>query len=166
MGKPRRFGDLEIGYDPAHEEREWIGQRTGWGLMACVSAAAILGLAGGGPLSRMKSGSVAAPLQVEYQRYVRHGAPATLKVYVNSAARQNFSLGFERSYIERFKVEEVMPQPLETRLAGQHCLFRFAGSGERQLVTFRFEPEQLGSASTRLMLDEENGIEITQFCLP
>ena len=47
------LGDLEVGQDLDFQRREWAVQRVGWGAMALVILAALLGLFGSsGPLSR------------------------------------------------------------------------------------------------------------------
>lgn len=166
MGKPQRFGDLEAGYDPGHEEREWIVQRIGWAVMALLIAAALAGLLGPGPLSKRHAGKMGSPLHVEYQRFGRYQAPGELRVYCRPEGEQ-FRITVDRGFIQNSEITRIMPEPIETilELDAQSFVFRREGVDDH-LVTFRFESQQFGQATTRIILDKKESVEIRQFYWP
>ena len=167
MVKSKRVGDLDLHYDPAHEEREWIVQRIGWGLMALIAIAALMGLLGPGPLSRKTAGKVGDRLHVEYQRFGRHQAPSQLKVYCRPEGEEHFELSLERRFIEASEIKAISPEPEEARTEGDRYVYRFKrGEGEEHLVTFRIHGEQFGKASSKVTLDRGASVNIQIFYWP
>jgi hypothetical protein len=167
MGKSRRIGDLELPFDPAHEEREWVVQRVGWVLMGLIVVAALLGLLGPGPLSKRHEGKVGDALYVEYQRFGRYQAPAELKVFCRPERREQFELTFDRNFIERSEIKEISPEPEETSAEGDRYTYRFKrGEGEEHLVTFRIEAGKFGRASSKITLDQSKSVNIRLFYWP
>ena len=167
MGKPKRFGDLEVTYDPAHEEREWIVQRIGWAVMLLLAAAALAGLLGPGPLSDVAAGQIGSPLRVEYERFVRYQAPGELRFYCRPEGKDKFQLSFDRAFIEATEIKEISPEPLETSAHGEKYSYTFRRTGgEEQLVTFRIEGDQFGKTKTEVQLEEGAKVELRQFYWP
>jgi hypothetical protein len=165
MGKPKRFGDLELKYDPAHEEREWIAQRVTWAIMLLLCLAALCGLFGAGLLSHVQKGSIRSPLYVEYDRAVRYRGPSELRVFVRPKG-DRFSLKFDRTYVASLQVEQITPEPIESFAAGSQYGYTFKSSGDEQMILFRFESGGFGKTSSKLTLDESESVEIKQFSWP
>ena len=167
MGKSNRVGDLDLKYDPAHEEREWITQRIGWTLMALLALAALIGLLGPGPLSDKTEGKIGGPLRVEYQRFGRYQAPAELKIYCRPKGREHFELSFDRAFIQVSEIKEISPKPDETRTDGDRYVYQFRkGDAEEHLVTFRMHGEKFGKATSNLTLDGQESVHIQIFYWP
>jgi hypothetical protein len=105
----RRHGDLEIQEDLPFQRREWLAERMAWAVMGLLIAAAILGLFGTGPLSRMTAGDWAGPLWLEYERFARLLAPAVLRVHLGPAAARDrtVSLWIDRRYMENVELQQV-----------------------------------------------------------
>lgn len=166
MGEPRRFGDLEVGYDPKHEEREWRVHRAGWAIMALAAVAALAGLLGPGPLSNVRAGKESDVLYVEYQRFGRYQAPADFKIFCRPDGEQ-FRISLDRGFIEHAEIKEISPEPLEVTLEpdAQNFVFKAAEQG-RQLVTIRFESQQFGRSKAAISLDGKETLEIRQFFWP
>ena len=167
MGKTKRVGDLDLDYDPAHEEREWIVQRIGWALMALAAIAALIGLLGPGPLSKKREGKAGDALYVEYHRFARYQAPADLKIFCRPEGQDEFQLSFDRSFIEGAEVKEISPEPEESRTEGARYAYKFKrGKGEEHLVTFRIEGGKFGRASSKVTLDGKQTVNIRLFLWP
>jgi hypothetical protein len=167
MGKPQRFGDLDLAYDPVHEEREWCVQRIGWALIGLAILAAIIGVLGPGPLSKKREGKMGAALFVEYQRFARYQAPGEFKVLCRPEGKEQFRLSLDRTFIEQTEIKEISPEPFETSAAGDTYVYFFKlGQGEEQLVTIRFESKRFGRVNSRVTLDEKETVEVRQFYWP
>lgn len=78
MANTQRVGDLELDQDIDFQRRSWAVQRVGWGVMALVALAALLGLFGPGPINNAITGSKEAPLWLEYKRFGRFQTSAML----------------------------------------------------------------------------------------
>jgi hypothetical protein len=75
----RKDRALDIEEDLAFQKREWLVQRVGVALLLGFVAAAALGMTGmGGPVSHGEAGERGAPVHVEFDRFVRRGAMATV----------------------------------------------------------------------------------------
>jgi hypothetical protein len=167
VGRTRRIGDLDLNYDPAHEEREWIVQRIGWGLMIATGGAALAGLLGPGPLSRREEGKVGEALYVEYQRFGRCQAPAELKIFCRPKGQKEFALSFDRPFIEGNEIIEISPEPLEASAKGDRYVYRFSGDeGQEQLVVFRLEAAKFGRARSKVTLDGTATVNLRFFYWP
>jgi len=82
----KRIGDLDINQDLAFQRRSWSLQRIGWGLIALVLIAALLGLFGHGPLSEATTDDPSLPIRLAYERFGRFGSPLVLRIRVEPAA--------------------------------------------------------------------------------
>ena len=164
MGETR---DLDLQYNPAREEREWIVQRIGWAGMGIAVITALMGLTGAGPLSKKHEGTIGGPIYVEYQCFARYQAASEIKVFCRPGAVEEFELTLERGFIDRVQMDEISPRPEEVRTLGDRYAYRFKrGEGDEHLVTFRMKGEKFGRASSRLTLDNKEGVEIRPFYWP
>jgi len=163
MAKPRWFGELEIGYDPAYEEREWKVNRAAWILMFLFSVASSAGLFGDGPVSGKQTGTPGAPLRVKYEKFVRKDALTELKVHVQTAPSELFTLGFDREYLEQFRIHRITPQPVEESIVKNRSIFAFKGSGD---ISLEIESKCVGGVSTGISLNGGEPLHLKQFCWP
>ncbi|MCI0548840.1 MAG: hypothetical protein L0027_16345 [Candidatus Rokubacteria bacterium] len=159
--------------DLAFQERSWRLQRLGWGLMLIASLAAVLGLFGSGPLSRASIGSeTGGPLRLEYARFVRVDAPSVLRVRIAAVGpgreRGTASLWLNREYLERMRVEEVLPPPVAVEARGPEMHYTFAASGEPAplSVTFRLRPTAAGLLRADIGLPRGPVVPFTQIVFP
>lgn len=167
MGKPRAFGDLEVGYNPGHERREWRLQRIGWSGMALAAVAALAGLLGPGPLSNAQAGSEHSPLRAEYQRFGRYQAPAELRLFCRPPKAGEFEISIDRSFLESAEIQEISPEPKTWIAGGERAVLSFDAEGTgRQLVTLRFQSRTFGTRRCRIALNDANEIELQQFFWP
>jgi hypothetical protein len=165
MAAPKRFGDLQIHYDLAHEEREWLVHRFSWALMSAFCTAAVLGLFGNGWLSRRNAETSGSSLHLEYEKFVRYRASSELKAFVKSG-EERFTLSFDRAYLTGQKIEEIKPAPIETSAHGREYVFTFKSTKDQQLIVFRLESGVYGRTSTRVTLDGKESLHIEQFSWP
>jgi hypothetical protein len=126
MVKLTRVGDLELLQDPDFQRREWRVQQVGRVLMALLVAGGLLGLFGGGPLSRA-SVTDAAGLRVDYARFARVQSPTALRIHVHpravSAGRAEVWL--DREYLLDGLVLAVDPTPAAVNVASDRLTYAF-----------------------------------------
>ncbi|HKY20623.1 MAG TPA: hypothetical protein VJM31_05335 [Vicinamibacterales bacterium] len=103
---------LEIDEDLDFQRKEWLWQRIGIAMLILFVLVALLGLTGaGGPLSHGAAGDRGSPIHIEYERVVRRGARATMKLHLRSNAPGAIQFWVSAPYVEHVKIETVLPQP-------------------------------------------------------
>ena len=107
---PHSYPGLEIDEDARQERREWGVQRITWVLLYVLLAATALGLFGNGPLSKTVAGAADGSLSLEYERFMRHRSPDTLRVTATPSGGR-LDVAFDRAYLQRISIEQIEPQP-------------------------------------------------------
>ena len=103
---------IEIDEDIAFQRREWFWQRIGIAVLSLLVIGALLGLTGaGGPLSHGEAGDPDGAVHVEYERFVRRGARATLTVHLRSGAAGAIQFWIAAPYFDHVQINTVVPQP-------------------------------------------------------
>ena len=167
MGEPQQGNGLQLKVDAEHERAEWFVQRVSWGLMCLFALAAIIGFLGEGPLSSVQAGKIGDELYIEYDRFIRHEAPFSLKIYCKPDDADQFTLSLDRAFLDRAQIKEIQPTPVTTTTAGAECFFIFSSSGDaNQLVTFRFETDSFGKLQNEVTLNGKSKHKLAQFVWP
>lgn len=127
-----RIGDIEVAQDLKLQALGWRVQRVGWACMALAVIAAAAGLFGsGGPASRATAATENGALRADYARFARRQAPQTLRLHFGAEAVRGgeVTLWFERAYVERMVVEQVVPEPQRVSVGPERLTYRFAADG-------------------------------------
>jgi hypothetical protein len=151
---------MEVNADIEFQRRAWIVQRIGWLVIAAVIVAALLGLFGGGPLSR--AAVEGDGLRVAYERFARLQQSTRLQLALPKTAPGEVALN--RGYLELFRIEQITPEPREVEANGEWLVYRFGGSGT-STVTFHLMPEKFGSVAGAARADG-NPLAFHQFIYP
>jgi hypothetical protein len=169
-GQYHRVGDLDIDQDLAFQKRAWVAQRIAWVLMALVLLAALLGLLGGGPLSKATSGGEGGPLQVEYLRLARHRAPATLQIRLapGTAPQSEARVWLDQTYLEGITIETVFPEPQSVEAGPERVtyVFKLEQPGQPATITFSLLHETSGLQQARVGLADREPVTFRQFIYP
>src|SRR5690606_1824549 len=105
--------------------RKWRFQHSGWALIAAIVLAGAAGVFGSGPISATTRS--ANGLSLECDRFIRRGAPFTLKAIVTvprGAAEARLSLS--RRYFDGIRITSSMPEPVQVVTAPDAVTFVFA----------------------------------------
>jgi hypothetical protein len=160
--------ELEIKQDLVFQRREWAVQRIGWWILTAFVVAALLGLFGGGPLSSARAGHPDAPLRVEYERFVRVGAPTRLTLRGNMTGltpRSGLRLRIRRDYFEAFRVERIAPEPASIAIGDEEVDLHFGadavGSGLFTII-FEIEPVEPGLQGAAFRVNDAAGVTFRQ----
>jgi hypothetical protein len=118
-------GNLEVGEDLAFQRWQWRAAQILWAALLAVMAATVLGVFGGGPLSRARAGDAGAPLFVDYERLARFGASMRLVVHARPQPDGDIRFTIDRSILDAFVILHVTPPPASTVVAGSGVEYRF-----------------------------------------
>lgn len=161
---------LEVHEDPEFQRREWIFQRVGWGAMALFVIAALLGLFGQGPLSTASFATADGAIRVEYDRFLHYHAQAELKIFVraDAADTNELRLWVDRDFLAGIELQSVTPEPerVEAGSDRHFFVFRIADRSKLTLVTFQFEPDEMGSLTCQLGTVDSETAQFGQFVYP
>jgi hypothetical protein len=140
---------LELEEDEAFHARVWRLRRAGWLAMVLLILVGLTGLLGVGPLSRAAV-SDASGLHVEHARFARAEAPESLRVRLPAQA-DGHRLAVSVAFLDRVRVERVVPAPVRTEALGDQVVYVFAGRpGADAVVTVHFTPHAIGLARAGL----------------
>lgn len=166
---PKRAGDLEIEEDIHFQEGEWRAERVGWVIIAAVILLALLGLFGSGPLS---SASANGPqgYQVDYSRFVRMMSPTEIRIALPAEAASEGEARFwiDREYLDRFEVENIVPEPQEEEIGADRITYTILVSAQEVPANIRLElsPKTSGFFRGRAGWGEANSLTFSQFIYP
>jgi len=163
-------GDLEVHQDLPFERRNWRAQRFGWAVMGLLVLAGLAGLFGRGPLASAARSSPGGALEVEYERFTRHGSPGKLRVTVAPQALEDDTLRIRvsRSFLQGLQVETVEPPPASALVSGDYLEYSFhAEAGQPARILFRVIPDQyfLRTAEVSVASGRER-VRFQQFVFP
>jgi hypothetical protein len=137
-----RPAGFDLIQDPEFQRRTWAAQRVGRVAMALVVLAALLGLIGTGPLSRVSAGD-GERLTVEYDRFVRRLGENRLvvKVAPGAAAGPEVRVWIDADYARSMEVKSVTPEPARMETAADRLTLVFPlarpGAGLEAVVDLR-----------------------------
>lgn len=151
---------MEVNANIEFQRRAWVAQRVGWLVIAAIIVAALLGIFGGGPLSR--AAVEGDGLRLEYERFARLQQPTRLRLALSKTAPSEVAL--KRGYLESFRIEQITPEPCEIEASGEWLVYRFSGSGTSAVI-FHLMPEEFGSAAGAARADG-NPLAFRQFIYP
>jgi hypothetical protein len=162
----RESRDLEIDQDLEFQRREWRVQRVGWGVLTAFVLAATLGLFGGGPISSAQAGEPGAPLWVEYDRFIRTGAPTRIVVRGGMAPEGGLHLRMPRRYFEAFRIERMIPEPQAITIGDADVDLQFgreAGVANTFTLIFDVEPLRAGRHEAAFQANGNPAVTFAQF---
>lgn len=164
----KRPDDLQIEERMDHQRREWRAEGIAWWVMGALLLAALLGLFGHGPLSRVHAGN-ANGLSVEFDRLQRANAPAELAFRIDeSLVRQGEArLRIDDGLLRHMHIESIMPEPdrAEVRAGAVDFVFVVAEGGDAR-GTVRYRPVSFGRRSGRVSTPGAPPVPVDHFVYP
>jgi len=133
--------------------------------MAAVVAAGLLGLCGGGPLSRAHAR--AALFAVRYERISRVGLPEAIRVELAPGAAPRLRIG--EAYLEGARILEVSPPPHRVVAADGERSFEFeqaAGTRRPLRVVLRVEHRRAGLTRLAIAAGDRAPLRLAKLVLP
>jgi hypothetical protein len=152
---------LQIDQDLAFQRREWRGQRLGWWLLSAFVVAAALGLFGSGVLSRAHARAPDHRLAVDYERFIRVGAPTRLAI--RAAGSDRVELRVDRAWFESLAVQRITPEPAHLAIAGDTVYLTFTTGAQGECtVLLDVEPLHAGRYRTTVQVGGAQAVTLTQ----
>jgi hypothetical protein len=135
---------LEIDEDVAFQRKEWLAQRLGVALLFVFVLGALLGVTGmGGPLSHQVAGEPDGPVQLEYDRFVRRGGIATIKVRLNGISGSP-RLWISSQYIDHVHIESIDPRPDSVSIEHNRHVYTVPTKSPQATITLQVKHETFG----------------------
>lgn len=158
---------VEINEHYASQVRTWRAQRVGWCVLVAVLVSAVLGGFGPGVLGTVRELDNTG-LQLQYDRFVRYEAPATLHVDLPAANADEQDFFVDAAWIEGVHLETVQPEPVRVRIEGQRVRYTMGvqRGGPPTRVSLHFEPEAPGTLEGSVALESGGPLLISQFVYP
>lgn len=161
---------LQVADDLPLQAKIWKVERIAWVVFSLLLLAAMLGLFGGGILSKTKQSSADQALRIEYERFGRYQAPTDIKLHIAAqAVRGEFlRVWFDARYLEEVELSQISPAPHSTEVAQGKHIYQFKIATPGQPVSINFEVKGNNYGQTHLLCGLENGPELslTQFFYP
>ena len=157
---------LEIDEDLVFQRSEWVWQRIGIAVVVLVVAAALLGLTGmGGPLSHVEAADPGGAVRLEYDRFVRRGAAATVKLHLRTRADAPARFWISSRYFEHAAIESFTPQA-DTVSAeeGRHVYTLHSGAPDLT-VTVELQHRTVGRIDGEVGLVDGPSVQFSQLSL-
>lgn len=158
---------LQVEEDLQFQERAWVFQRVGWGVMLLLIVAAIAGVFGEGALSSATVGD-GKQLKIEYERFVHYLAPTVLKIHTQAGPEdKNLHVKINNYFMQAVKVENVVPQPASVETGDGWLSYNFTVDRPGQ-ITIRFDltPETIGWLSATVNGGNGKPLSFRQFVYP
>ena len=152
---------MQIDADLNFQRRIWTAQRIGWFVVAIVMMAALLGLFGGGPISR--ASAQGDGVDISYERFARLQQATRVHISLGPEARSQLALS--RRYLDAVHVEQITPEPREIAAAGGWLVYHFTGAGPIS-ITFTVTPEHSGGLSGAVQITGGRAVVFEQFVYP
>ena len=136
---------IELDDDIDFQKREWLAQRIGIALLALFVIAAALGFTGiGGPMSHAEAGERGGAIHVEYDRFVRRGAKASMKLNFHSDPPGFIQFWVSAPYLETIVVDGVEPIPQTVTVETERHVYTIRAGSPDVTVTVEVEHQTFG----------------------
>ncbi len=162
---------LQVDEDEPLQAREWRFQRVGWGLLASLVIAALLGVFGNGPLSTARAVDPTGQLRVDYDRFVRHVAQTDLVLTIAptaATAGRVTAVVDQTWFTDAIWLEQISPQPSSSTLHGDVVELEFEVRDPAQplAIGIRYRPDAIGVLHPAFGLDRSGMVRLRQLSYP
>lgn len=161
-----RYPRLQLDEDLPLQKREWRLQRIAWVFLYTLLAAIILGLLGNGPLSHSFTGTEDGSIVIEYEKFLRHRSPETVRLTVIPSS-DTVRLQFSGEYMRRIEIKKIVPEPEQVIPGADASTFVFQAKSARPMqIAFHFQPEKIGRLDGWMGLEGQSRLTLSQFVYP
>jgi hypothetical protein len=162
--------DLETPDRLSHHRWEWSIERVGWVVMALILAAALLGLAGPGPLSHRTVANSDGSLSVEYYAAERYEAPGKLLITLHpkEGDAKPVQLAISRSFTDETTSEQIVPRPVAMESIDDNLVltFRAGDLAQNGRVIYQYQYDSFGSFKYQIGIVGHEPVQVSQFVYP
>ncbi len=156
---------LDVQQDLRLQQRQWMIERMGLVVMGAIAVAAILGVLGTGPLANATAGSDGHRLSVDYERFIRFGAPTELNLkFTDVEGKAEVSIN--EAFLEGFDVEGIIPQPDSQTVDAQRLRMSFSELHSPASVSISLTPREIGVQRADIAIPGQEPISFSQLVYP
>jgi hypothetical protein len=160
--------EIQLKDDPNFQRREWAVQRiASWLIVAFVVAAALGFFGSGGIFSHGRANADDGKLWIDYERFVRAGASARLKIHSAAGIQdlQHHEVRLNRGFFDAIRTERILPEPRETLIGSDKVTFRFTAEAWRSgaSLILDYQPQTPGRQVIAVQVDQAPPVSFTQF---
>jgi hypothetical protein len=156
---------LEIEEDINFQQREWFFQRIGKVMLFLFVGAALVGLTGmGGPLSHRDVSDAGGTVHVEYERFVRRNAPATIKVRLHGGPG-DLRFWVSSAYFEHVRIDSIVPPAQLVSTDSNRHVYLIRSATPDVLVTVELEHLSMGTREVEVGLVDGPSVRLSQLAI-
>lgn len=147
-------------------------QRAIWAVFALILLAATLGAFGNGLLSAATASSASGSGRIAFQRVIRNQSPTELHVRARAEDGGMLLLNIPRSYLDRCRMTQAIPEPLRSIAFADHIQMEFASSPTQQEseIVLRLEVQVIGWVECGIWMgareEPADIVRVRQFSFP
>lgn len=160
----KRVDGLEVYEDVAFQKKEWLFERCGWAFLLLIILAALLGLFGSGPLSRVSSQTDDGAIRVSFGRFLRWQTSQVIEIEFIQADLAH-EVGISNELLKRWSLQKVTPEPDKVIPGKESTLYRFHGEGPAR-IQIEYQATKVGNTEGTLTFAEDRSLDVKQFALP
>ena len=165
-----RIGDLELNQDLDLQRKTWTVQRIGWGGMVLIVVAALAGVFGSGPLTRMEVTDDPHTFRLLYDRFGRYEGELVLQLVLTpeTTTPNRVTVEIDRTYWTSHAVEHITPEPLISSIGIDGFLYTFETDAQSSpaVIVFRLRTKSIGAMDGRIRVNNAWFIQFHQFMFP
>lgn len=171
MLEPRHAGKkpgLQIEQDLPLQLKIWKFERVGWGVLALIVAAGVVGLFGDGPFGRVET-DFGASQRLKYERFLHNDTQSTMTIPISHgvSARQLW-LTLSAPYAAAIHIDEITPEPDRTIVTefGTRFLFATGKIAGQRVISLTFTPTEAGPLRGSISSSNGRSVAIAHFVYP
>ena len=148
----------------AFQRRTWIIQRAGWLALAAIAIAALLGLFGGGVLS--KRVATGPGMSIAYERFERYSRVASFVIRFTDGQRTERRLHLNNAFQHGFEIASIQPAPTRSETSADGLVLTFAGASTPGQVVIWANPHVYGGVELSARADDNPPLNLRIFIYP
>ena len=154
-----RNDDLDLCDDPDFDRKYHFAKKISYVLIVLFLLATSLGYFGRSDFSKrtIETNGVV----FEYDRFVRSGAPTTIKFTIEKANPIE-AIWLSYSWLQKLKVKNIMPAPESSFGKGDGIEFKFITNGKISL-SLEVDPEDTGSLDGEFSRGDSEKVKFSQY---
>lgn len=154
-----------LSYSESFERRWALIQRMIWVVLSAFILAGLAGMTGRGVWAKSKSRTHAG--EMEFERVLRHQAPAEMSFSFDRDMKGAPTITLPRNMLEKVQVRSVMPEPLSQAIGPEGITYEFKKAAATEgRVVFGIIPTGIGSLEAQVLIGDGSMVKLPLTILP
>ena len=165
MAAPDNHRDIEVNEDLVFQRKEWRFQRIGWVVMLLITAAALAGAFGRGPLAHTQNSASDQSFRIEYDRIVRHYSNNIFEIRIEQPPADSVGIWFDSEFLSGLDLKEIVPEPISSATGRGRVIYYFRVQPGAH-ISFHYEPDKFGRRNGTMGIEHRASVRLSQFVFP